>query len=142
MFILTKGFCTVTVTDERKVDIPNFKILRPGDHFGEISLLYGCPRTATVVSQNYITIAKLKYDGFNDIRNSYPQIVDKMKEHLYNYNDRLKKFLIESLEKIEFFKGIGNAALHDIIYTLERHNYNKDYVLQKIGDDANTLMIL
>jgi CRP-like cAMP-binding protein len=80
MFVLTKGFCTITVLDERKVEVKNFKILRPGDHFGEISLIYGCARTASVISQNYITLAKIKASKFKQVTNEYPDIVSLMKD--------------------------------------------------------------
>jgi len=35
------------------------KYLYDGDHFGEIGLIYGCKRTATVKSNNYGSLAKL-----------------------------------------------------------------------------------
>ena len=31
--------------------------LKAGAHFGEISVIFGCPRTATVTSDNYCTLA-------------------------------------------------------------------------------------
>jgi len=35
------------------------KFMRPGDYFGEISLIYGCKRTASVISTKYSTLAML-----------------------------------------------------------------------------------
>lgn len=34
-------------------------ILRPGHYFGEISLIFGCERTAKVIAKKYCTLAKL-----------------------------------------------------------------------------------
>lgn len=41
--------------------------LNPGAHFGEISLIYGCTRTATVVANNYCTLAKVSKHHFEEI---------------------------------------------------------------------------
>lgn len=41
------------------------KGLRSGDFFGEVSLLFGCRRTATVKSKQYCECAYLKKDDFN-----------------------------------------------------------------------------
>ena len=49
MYIIAKGEVKVMVTDEKKRS--NFiKALRPGEFFGEISLIYGCVRTASVIN--------------------------------------------------------------------------------------------
>jgi CRP-like cAMP-binding protein len=37
----------------------NFRTLKRGDHFGEIGVIYGCKRTASVISQGYCTYAQL-----------------------------------------------------------------------------------
>jgi hypothetical protein len=38
------------------------KKLKEGDHFGEIAMIYKCRRTATFISKNYNTMAKLPED--------------------------------------------------------------------------------
>lgn len=63
MFIIAKGECTVNIIDEKK-NSKKLKILRPGDFFGEISLIYGCKRTADVISQKYSTLAKLDKEQY------------------------------------------------------------------------------
>lgn len=39
-------------------------ILRPGQYFGEISLIFGCERTAKVIANKYCTLAKLSKSKF------------------------------------------------------------------------------
>lgn len=58
MFFLARGDCEVRVTNEKKKE-KTVRILKPGHLFGEVALLYNCKRTATVISKNYCTMAKL-----------------------------------------------------------------------------------
>ena len=59
MFLLAKGACEVSIQDQKKNKY-KLKVMRPGDYFGEISMIYGCKRTATVKSSKYSTLAVLK----------------------------------------------------------------------------------
>lgn len=59
MYVIAKGACQVSIMDEKKINRKIKKTLRPGDYFGEISLIFGCKRTATVESSKYSTLAKL-----------------------------------------------------------------------------------
>lgn len=43
------------------------KRLYDGDHFGEIGLIYGLKRTATVKSANYGSLACLTWSGFEEL---------------------------------------------------------------------------
>jgi len=43
------------------------RTLQEGDHFGEIGLIYGCKRTATVESNNYGTLAMLTKSNYLDL---------------------------------------------------------------------------
>ena len=41
MYFIAKGECQVSMKDYKRREHENIRILRPGDHFGEISLIYG-----------------------------------------------------------------------------------------------------
>jgi CRP-like cAMP-binding protein len=59
MYIIARGECVVNIRDEKNKLLKKYKILRPSEYFGEISLIFGCKRTATIVSRKYTTLAKL-----------------------------------------------------------------------------------
>lgn len=63
-YLIARGECVVNIKDENNKVIKNFKILGNGDYFGEIGLVYGCKRTATVISRKYSTLAKLSKAKF------------------------------------------------------------------------------
>ena len=48
--------------------------MRAGDYFGEIAMLYSCPRTATVISNRYTILAKLTKEKFQEIMAEFPEI--------------------------------------------------------------------
>ena len=72
-------------------------MLRSGEYFGEISLIYGCKRTGTVVSRKYSTLAKLTKEKHREIITDFPDLVDELKEGIFKYNDGMKRFIMKSM---------------------------------------------
>lgn len=69
MFFIAKGDCNVKVKDKIGdiVEETKARTLNVGDHFGEISMIYNCQRTATVVANNYCTLAMLTKPHFDEL---------------------------------------------------------------------------
>lgn len=53
------GDCVVDHIDYARRENHAFKLLVECNHFGEIGLLYGCERTASVAARSYVTLAIL-----------------------------------------------------------------------------------
>jgi CRP-like cAMP-binding protein len=121
MYYVANGVCTVDIVDQAKKLNKNIRNLLPGDHFGEIGMIYGTPRTATVLSKNYSTLAKMSLEIYHDLTTEYPTMVTALKEHIYSrYDDPLTLFCKESLERIPYFQNIGNEAIYDVMFTLTK----------------------
>lgn len=73
MFIIAKGACEVSIIDEKR-NTQIIKTLRPGDYFGEIALIYGCKRSATVTSTKYSTLAMLNKNNYKEILIEFPDL--------------------------------------------------------------------
>jgi CRP-like cAMP-binding protein len=116
MYFIAKGYCSVNVRDQRKIEHTNIRVLKEGDHFGEISMIYKCRRTATVLSNNYNSMAKLTEDQFKELISEYPDYLKFLKVYLQGYNDKRKKFLMNKMHRVEYFKNISKDARHDLIY--------------------------
>lgn len=101
--MIARGECVVNIKDENNKVIKNFKILGNGDYFGEIGLVYGCKRTATVISRKYSTLAKLSKAKFNQVTTEFPRFKEILKKGIFKYNDRMKKFTRNCLKKIPYF---------------------------------------
>lgn len=81
MYFISKGSCIVKVKTQNVIDmgtgtegdedfVDPVKViseLRAGDHFGEIALIYGCKRTASVETKNYSTLAQLTKAEFTEL---------------------------------------------------------------------------
>ena len=57
-YLIAKGEVIVKIIDEKKKE-RELDTMRKGEFFGEISMIYGCKRTATVISGKYSTLATL-----------------------------------------------------------------------------------
>jgi len=116
MFIIARGECLVNIRDEKNKLIKKFKVLGPSDYFGEVSLIYGCKRTATVISRKYTTLAKLSKATYSEVTTEFPKIREILKKGVFKYNDRMKRFIKASIKKVEYFADAGDDAMHDLMY--------------------------
>jgi len=65
--------------------------LLPGDFFGEIALLDGGPRTATVVAETPLVVLELRRKGFLRLLDDDPSIAAKLLEHAAAMLRRLER---------------------------------------------------
>jgi len=79
------------------VEHPKIAKLKEGDHFGDVSMIYKCRRTATVQSLNYNTMAKLTEEQFKTLISEYPEYLKLLKQHVQEYQDPKKKFLLKTI---------------------------------------------
>jgi len=64
---------------------------------------------------------------FIEFISKYPvQIENKLRELIYQYQDPLTLFLLESIDKIDYFRGVSEKTKRDIVYSMNPINYDKD----------------
>lgn len=84
----------VIVEGEAKVKDPNGRTLSrliPGDFFGEISLMDGGPRTATVVAETNLTALALSRKDFGALLHSEPKVTVGLLKHAAALLRRLER---------------------------------------------------
>jgi len=94
LFVIEKGAlnCTKAVNGEEKV----VKTVNEGDVFGELALLYNCPRAASVVAKDACICWQLDRESFNHI------VKDAAVARRTKYDEFLKSVnLLSSLEAYE-----------------------------------------
>ena len=72
MYFLSKGDCVVNIKDQNNKEHVAIRLLTEGDYFGEVGMIYSCVRTASVISRNYNTMARISYQQFREVVNIFP----------------------------------------------------------------------
>jgi small-conductance mechanosensitive channel/CRP-like cAMP-binding protein len=73
MFIVCRGEVRVTIADGREV-----ARTRAGGYFGEMSLLTGEPRSATVSAAGDCTVLEIKADTFKEYVTAHPEVIEHL----------------------------------------------------------------
>ncbi len=83
MFVLLSGLVAVTSCDE---DGPLVQIseLAAGDYFGEMSLMTGAPRTATVTAREETRVLEIGRETFRHILERRPELVEELGKVLHD----------------------------------------------------------
>ena len=76
LYIITKGSAEVRVAVDGDKLIKKVATLGDGDFFGEMGLMTGEPRTATVVAETDVLCYRLDKEAFNDILRRRPEIAE------------------------------------------------------------------
>lgn len=71
-FVIIEGTATVTKDGEVAAQ------LGPGDHFGELALLDGGPRTATVTASSDMVVLVMSKPAFNAVLDEIPTLAHKL----------------------------------------------------------------
>mmetsp|Transcript_17142 Transcript_17142/g.26498 ORF Transcript_17142/g.26498 Transcript_17142/m.26498 type:complete len:126 (-) Transcript_17142:16-393(-) len=105
LYLIAKGDCTIWVTDHLKRQ-RFVRTADQGEYFGEVAILFETPRTATVKSQNYCTLACLSKKTFFELCNSFPEIIVRMRSRALEYDDPWKEFRRTVVEAVSYFKAV------------------------------------
>ena len=84
MMVLVRGSVAVDRDGER------LNTLGPGDFFGEIALVDGGPRTATITAEEPATLLVVTHRDFHSMMEEFPEIADQVLNALANRVRRLE----------------------------------------------------
>lgn len=73
LFLIVEGNVVVEATDPRGKKV-TLATLAPGDFFGEVAVLTGKPRTATVVAQSPVTVIEISKEILAEICQRHPEV--------------------------------------------------------------------
>jgi small-conductance mechanosensitive channel/CRP-like cAMP-binding protein len=101
LYIMTRGEAEVRVAVDGNLS-KKVATLREGDFFGEMGLMTGEPRTATIVAQTEVECYRLDKDAFHQIIKSRPEIAEDISHVLAR-----RRVELEAVRE-----GLNEAAKH------------------------------
>ena len=101
IYFIINGDCAVFQTDYNRTE-KVIGVLVEGNIVGEVSTIYKCCRTATVMNKNYTTLARVSYSAYREFQSDYPEIGKVIKRHISNYKDPNKRFLLKVLQRVTY----------------------------------------
>ena len=140
-FIIAKGECECFIKDEHRQE-RFVRTLSPGQHFGEIALLTGSKRTATIQTKNYSTIGMVSQENFNELLHIFPDIKKKLNDSLVQYQDKYKQWLKSQLPNIVYFNSLRTNMLETLVYKLQQESFEEGQIIFKNGDILDKVYIL
>ena len=69
-------------------------------------------------------------------------IEEQFREVVYSYNDPKTIFLLQAIERINYFRGVSEKTKRDIVYSLNPVNFDKGGLIFKPGDEADAMYIV
>jgi len=81
LYLITRGDAEVRVSVDGKLS-ETIASLHAGDFFGEMGMMTGAPRSATVIALGDVECYRVDKDAFHDILRGRPQIADDISEVL------------------------------------------------------------
>ena len=113
--------------------------LRSGDFFGEVSIIFGCRRTATVKAKQYCECAYIENKEFMQIMATHLNFkVFLIKNIMRTYDDELRIFLVGCLRQITYLADITEDILTHIAMHMIANQADKDSELFNSKDYSNS----
>lgn len=109
MFVIIEGFLDVYVyneTEKREVKIGNNSA---GEFFGEMALLTGQPRSATVIAVTDVIAYEITRENMMPLVNSYPEILETISQVVAERQVR-EQYFLEHTNKQELTKETQNLT--------------------------------
>lgn len=123
LYILTKGMAEVRVAIDGTQRSENVATLHQSDFFGEMGLMTGAPRSATVVAVTDVECYRLDKEGFNDILRRRPELAEDISHVLARRRVELEAVREELNEEAK--RQRMSHAQHDLLHRI-RHFFTLD----------------
>lgn len=116
--------------------------IKQGSIFGEVALLNGTRRTASVRSKDYCTVGALNEENFNELIRYFPEIRNRFKETVRKYHDHWKDYQIQMLGEIDYFKKLHYEAKEEMHYLLKQENFETGAKVFSRGTECTNIYII
>ena len=72
-------------------------------------------------ASKYTNIGVLSKEKYHDVITMYPKIREQVQEGIYEYDDKMLRFVKRSIKQVPYFRQLeqNDPVLYDIIYSLK-----------------------
>jgi CRP-like cAMP-binding protein len=131
MFIVEGG--GALAVSEQGAQLKEYK---PGDFFGELSLVDDAPRRATVLAVGATTCLELRRDDFLMLRDRCQEVLQQFSSDYKSRSEKLRAYK-EFLKETEYFKGLSERALLRLAAQVQQVKREHDeHVIIEVRDTA------
>lgn len=95
LYLIDSGHAAVRVTTLNG-DTAMIRVLGPGQHFGELGIVYPAPRNATIAALDTLSVLALRREAFQSLRIDHPGVDSLLIEALTAETRRLTTLLSEA----------------------------------------------
>lgn len=156
MYFIVRGSAEVFSEEDGQV----YAELSPPSFFGEVGIFFQVARTASVrVSSAVMDVFQLTKNNLDEVLKQYPEVSQKIKAEAqirYQYNEARKKAKLnkeqvvetevdvvrEKLKMVPLFQKCTIGFLHQLALTMKLHNIEKDQIIIKKGERANSMFFV
>jgi hypothetical protein len=140
LYIIKKGNVNVFIKNQESNEKLVLSTLASGDYFGEMALITGEPRSATVETINDVTLLKLNKEGFDNLIKNNPSITLSLSHML---SKRLEIANIKRMETEKFYQNkmtpsgnLSKIPLVNILKFCEQNSLSGKLKLQRNSEKA------
>ena len=107
-------------------------------------MIYRSHRSASVVSQNYNTLAKLSYRSFLNFVNEYPEFQRELIRHINSvYEEDTKiQFLKKTVRSVPYLAGADPDFLQKVIFSLKPQHVEEGEMVLAVGQKADAIVFV
>ena len=105
-------------------------------------MIYNTRRTASVISKNYGSIARIDDSGFESIQRQIPGLTTQFKLYCLKYKDDLREFLEMASNKITYFNNLSMVTKQELLFNMERKVYHEGDRVFEEGSRVEKMVII
>ncbi|OMJ86749.1 hypothetical protein SteCoe_11685 [Stentor coeruleus] len=141
MYFVSEGKCEVEVLDQLK-EKHVVRFLEVGSVFGEISVLFNTPRTATIKSIEFTTLAVLNNSKIQALFNKFPNVKKVLLNNVSKYKDPYRIFVDKILSKLTYLQSLDIKTFNKLVYSLPVYSCPVGTDLFVAGDLCNSCFMI
>lgn len=142
MYVLLQGQASVLALDKEGCE-QHTRHLNSADYFGEIALLMGCKRTATIIASNFCTFAELNRSNFEELTQIFPFVRTRMLSIISErYQEEWKLSATRALSQLPYFSHCSKQELSHVFYSMQTVRYEAGYLLREPDDPVEHLYLI